>query len=91
MIVGQVSTLILQPTIFEGIQGAQELDPVLHRIWEEVKEGLNTEFSLTSNGVLSLKGRLCIPNDKELWIQILIEAHATLYSVYPGATKMYKT
>ena len=30
MIVGQVSTLTLQPTIFEGIQGAQELDPVLH-------------------------------------------------------------
>ena len=30
LIVGQLLTLTLQPTIFEGIQGAQELDPELH-------------------------------------------------------------
>ena len=28
LIVGGVSALTLQPTIYEGIQGAQELDPV---------------------------------------------------------------
>ena len=66
LIVGQVLVLTLQPTILEGIEGAQELDHVLHRIWEDMKEGSNTKFSLTSDRVLNFKGRLCFPNDKEL-------------------------
>ncbi|KAL5564201.1 hypothetical protein UlMin_027365 [Ulmus minor] len=72
------------------MQGAQELDPALHRIREEVKEGENTEFSLSSDGILNFRGRVCVPDDPELRTQILTEAHATPYSVHPGATKMYK-
>ena len=90
LIEGQLLALTLQLTIFEGIQGVQELDPELHQIREAVKEGTNTEFSLSMDGVLNFKGRLCIPNDEELRNQILTEAHATPYSVYPGAIKMYK-
>ena len=48
------------------------------------------EFSISSDGILNLKGRLCIPNDEKLWNQLLTEAHTTPYSVHPGATKMYK-
>ena len=55
-----------------------------------VKNGTNTEFSISSDGILNLKGRLCIPDDEELRNQLLTEAYATLYSVHPGATKMYK-
>ena len=66
LIVDQLSTLTLEPTIFEGIQGVQELDPKLQRIRESVKEGTNTEFSLLSNGVSNFKDRLCVPNDEEL-------------------------
>ena len=90
LIEGQLSVLTLQPTIFEGIQGTQELDPELNRIQKAVKNGTNTEFSLSSDGVLNLRGRICIPNDDELRKQILEEAHTTPYSVHPGATKMYK-
>ena len=87
---GQVPALTLQPTIFECMQGAQELDPMLHRIRDEAKEGKNTEFSLSSDGILNFRGRVCVPDDPELRTQILTEAHATPYSVHPGATKMYK-
>ncbi|KAL5554208.1 hypothetical protein UlMin_041609 [Ulmus minor] len=69
---------------------AQELDPELHQIREEVTKGSNSEFSLSSDGILNFKGRLCVPNDEELRTQILTEAHTTPYSVHPGATKMYK-
>ncbi|KAL5547118.1 hypothetical protein UlMin_006805 [Ulmus minor] len=72
------------------MQGAQELDPALDRIREEVKEGKNTEFSPSSDGILNFRGRVCVPDDLELRTQILTEAHATPYSVHPGATKMYK-
>ena len=90
LIEGQLLALTLQPTIFEGIQGAQELDPELHWIRQAVKEGTNAEFSLSTDGVLNFKGRLCIPNNEELWNHILSEAHTTPYSVHLGATKMYK-
>lgn len=90
VIVGQLSTLTLQPMTFEGIKGAQELDPQLLKWKEQVLEGKNVEFSVTTDGILHYKGRLCIPNDAELKKQLLSEAHATPYSVHPGATKMYQ-
>ncbi|KAL5569806.1 hypothetical protein UlMin_026381 [Ulmus minor] len=80
----------LQELLDKGIQGTQELDPELNRIREAVKNGTNTEFSLSSDRILNLKGRICIPNDEELRKQLLEEAHTTPYSVHPGATKMYK-
>ncbi|KAL5557083.1 hypothetical protein UlMin_039319 [Ulmus minor] len=39
LITGQVSTLTLQPTIFDGIKGSQELDPTLVKPKEEMREG----------------------------------------------------
>ena len=50
----------------EGMRGAQELDPNLFRIREAVENGTNTEFSISTDGILSLKGRICIPEDEEL-------------------------
>ena len=90
LIEGQFSVLTLQPTIFKGIQGAQELDLELSRIREAVKDNTNTEFSLSSDGVLNFKGRLYIPNDEESRNHLLMEAHTTPYSIHPDATKMYK-
>ena len=48
------------------------------------------EFSISTDGILNLKGRICIPKDEELRNQLLTEAHTTPYSVHLGATKMYK-
>jgi hypothetical protein len=40
-------------------------------------------------GVLWYKGRICVPNIKELKDTILHEAHKSSYSIYPGGNKMY--
>ena len=88
LIIGQVSALMLQPTIFDGIKGSQELAPTLVRLKEEVREGRNKEFQISSEGILHFKGRLCVPKDPELREQIMSEAHSTPYSVHPGTTKM---
>ncbi|KAL5582948.1 hypothetical protein UlMin_015390 [Ulmus minor] len=90
LITGQVSALMLQPTIFDSIKGSQELDPTLVRLKEEVRERKNTEFQIFLNGILHFKGRLCVPKDPKLREQILSEAHSTPYLVHPGTTKMYK-
>ena len=82
---GQLSALTLQPTIMEGMRGAHELDPNLFRIREAVENGTNTEFSISTDGILSLKGRICIPEDEELRNQLLTEAHTTPYCHDPGS------
>jgi len=88
VIVGQLSTLTLQPMVFDGIKGTQELDPQLLKWKEQVLEGKNVEFSVTTDGILHYRGKLCIPNDAELKGQLLSEPHATPYLVHQGATKM---
>ena len=49
IIVGPISALTLQPTIFKGTKGSQKLDLDPHHIRENVMEGSNTEFSLLSD------------------------------------------
>jgi transposase InsO family protein len=39
--------------------------------------------------VLWYKGRICVPNVKELKAKILREAHESAYSIQPGGNKMY--
>ncbi|KAL5543261.1 hypothetical protein UlMin_010971 [Ulmus minor] len=90
MLQKDIQKLDIEPMIFDGIKGAQELDLQLLKWKEQVLEGKNVEFSVTTDGILHFRGRLCIPNDAELKEQLLSEAHATPYSVHPGATKMYQ-
>ncbi|KAL5570871.1 hypothetical protein UlMin_020468 [Ulmus minor] len=45
IISGQLSTLTLQPTIFDGIKGTQELDPHLLMLKERVLEGKEAGFT----------------------------------------------
>jgi hypothetical protein len=40
-------------------------------------------------GTLWYKGRICVPDVKDLRKLILSEAHDTVYSIHPGSTKMY--
>ncbi|KAL5544913.1 hypothetical protein UlMin_008697 [Ulmus minor] len=89
ILVGKLSTLTLQPTIFDGIKVGQELDPSLLKIKEEVLEGKCTDFEVSTDRVLGFKGRLCVPANEELKQHILYEAHNTPYSIHPGTTKMY--
>jgi hypothetical protein len=39
--------------------------------------------------VLSYKGKICVPNVKELKDKILHEAHESSYSIHPRGNKMY--
>jgi hypothetical protein len=39
--------------------------------------------------VLWYKGRICVPNVKELKVKILCEAHESAYSIHPGGSKIY--
>ena len=55
-----------------------------------IEVGKRPDFSITDDGIIRYKGRLCVPFDKAMKGDILEEAHTTPYSVHPGSTKMYK-
>src|SRR5262249_52174447 len=41
-------------------------------------------------GIVRMKGRLCVPEDTDLQKEIMCEAHYSGYTVHPGGTKMYQ-
>ena len=47
-------------------------------------------FSQWGDGVLHYKGRLCVPDVVVLRQHILAESYNSIYSIHPGATKMYR-
>jgi hypothetical protein len=44
---------------------------------------------MEADGLLRYRGRMYIPEDGDILIIILKEAHRALYSVHPGVKKMY--
>ena len=45
---------------------------------------------LDSEGVLRIKGRICVPRTGDLTRLIMEEAHSSRYSIHPEATKLYR-
>ena len=55
-----------------------------------VLRGEAKEAIIDEEGVLRIKGRVCVPRVDDLIHTILTEAHSSRYSIHPGATKMYR-
>jgi hypothetical protein len=59
------------------------------KIERNIKEEKSPGFMKDGQGMLWYKGRICVPNIKELKDKILCEAHESAYSTHPGRNKMY--
>jgi hypothetical protein len=65
------------------------------RRWEDPEDKAQYQgrevawFLRGQSRVLWYKGRICVPNIKELKDKILQEAHESGYSIHPGGNKMY--
>ena len=90
VITGSLMKLTIQPDILVDIKEGQVKDPEMVKEMETVKAGIKSAFTLSEDGLLFFKGRLCVPNSGEVKKQILTEAHNTPYSIHPGSTKMYQ-
>ena len=55
-----------------------------------VLRGEAKQAIIDKEGVLRIKGRVCVPHVDDLIHTILIEAHSSRFSIHPGATKMYR-
>ena len=77
-------------SFLDKIKGRQFIDENLSRIREMVLRGEAKEALINEEGVLRIKGRVCVPLVDNLIHTILIEAHSSRYSIHPSATKMYR-
>jgi hypothetical protein len=76
-------------SLLQEIQRGQLEDEKVQEIKRNIKEEKSPSFSEDDEGVLWYKGRICVPNVKELKDKILHEAHESAYSIHPGGNKMY--
>jgi hypothetical protein len=76
-------------SLLQKIRRGQLEDEKVQEIKRNIKEEKSPGFSEDDKGVLWYKGRICVPNIKELKDKILHEAHESAYSIHPGGNKMY--
>ena len=77
-------------SFLDKIKGKQFNDEKMIRIRDKVLRGEAKEEKIDEEGVLRIKGRVCVPRVDDLINTILTEAHSSRYSIHPGATKMYR-
>jgi hypothetical protein len=75
--------------LLQEIRKGQEEDKKIQEIKCNIKVEKSPGFLEDEKGVLWYKGRICVPNIKELKDKILREAHESAYSIHLGGNKMY--
>jgi hypothetical protein len=76
-------------SLLQEIQKGQLKDEKIQEIKHNIKEEKSPGFTEYEQIVLWYKGRICVPNIKELKDKILHEAHESAYSIHPGGNNMY--
>ena len=87
---GLLASMEERSSFLDKIKGKQFNDEKLIRIRDKVLRGEAKEAKIDEEGVLRIKGRVCVPRVDDLIHTILTEAHRSRYSIHPGATKMYR-
>jgi hypothetical protein len=75
-------------SLLQEIQRGQLEDQKVQEIKHNIKEEKSPGLSEDDEGVLWCKGRICVPNVKELNDKVLREAHESTYSIHPRGNKM---
>ncbi|KAA0056476.1 ty3-gypsy retrotransposon protein [Cucumis melo var. makuwa] len=89
-VTSQLAQLTVQSTLRQRIIVAQLNDPYLVEKRLLVETGQSEDFSISSDDGLTFDGRLCVPEDSAVNVEILIEAHNSPFTMHPGSTKMYQ-
>ncbi|XP_043692983.1 uncharacterized protein LOC122643428 [Telopea speciosissima] len=87
-----ISVMMMQPSLRARIISAQSSDEEFQHIISNIRAGTQkgVDLTVTADGVLMFRNKLCVPADTQLKDLILQEAHQSPYSVHPGGTKMYR-
>ena len=62
-----LASFVVRPTLIDQIRGKQMQDEELVKEVNKIVNGeIGENFSITQDGVLTMKGRVCIPDIKDL-------------------------
>jgi hypothetical protein len=86
----EVIEMEVDSTILQDIRKGQLEDENIWDIKGNIKEEKSPRLTENDQGVLWYKGRIYVPNVKELKDKVLREAHESAYSIHPGGNKMYQ-
>jgi hypothetical protein len=71
-------------SLLQEIRRGQVEHVNIQEIKHNIKEEKSPRFLEDEQGVLWYKGRICVPNIKDLKDKILCGAHESAYSIHPG-------
>jgi hypothetical protein len=86
----EVIEMEVDSTILQDIRKGQLEDEKIWDIKGNIKEEKSPRLTENDQGVLWYKGRIYVPNVKELKDKVLREAHESAYSIHTGGNKMYQ-
>jgi hypothetical protein len=86
----KVVTMQIDSTLSQDIRKGQLRDEKIQEIEQNIKESKSPGFNEDDQGVLWYKGRICVPNVKEIKNLIPREAHDFGYSIHLGGNKIYQ-
>ena len=84
-----IAGMVVQLDLVNEIRQAYVDDKQMCLWVDEHGQPKKSDFDM-HDGILRFRGRIYVPNLKDLRQRILNEAHRTRYTVHPGATKMYR-
>lgn len=84
------STIMVRPTLAERIKVDQTSDDELQKLRQRDVERGNMNFESNIHDIWMYQDRMYVPRQGNLRQDILVDAHATPYSIHPEGTKMYK-
>ena len=83
---------LVWPTLVDQNRGKQIQDDELVKEEHKIMNGdIGENFRITQDGVLTMKGRVCVLDVEKLRRLIMEKAHCLPYAMHPDSTKMYRT
>ena len=86
-------SLVVAPSLITRVIKSQNRDPklasALDLLLDDTLDQCPSEWSVGSDGGLQFRGRLCVPDDPDIWREILQESHRSRFAIHPGGVKMY--
>ena len=87
-----LASFVVRSTLVDHIKGKQTQDEELDKEVSKIMNGeIGENLSISQDGMLTMKGRVCVLDVENLRKLIIEEVHCSAYAMHPGNTKMYRT
>jgi hypothetical protein len=76
--------------LYDKIKITHKREDSLLRIKDKVEQGKVTGYVIDKDNMLRYGNRLCVPDVDDLRLELMTEAHKTVYTMHPSSINMYQ-